>query len=476
MKRFIWLLLYSLPLILIVACNQTTQSTNQKKKNQNTRSASGNVEEEYATIPGLRPIEELFIGEDEVFESLSQALQTPESVEKLRLIDIKLNKIPQEIFQFSNLKQLYLTANQISTLPDSFFYKLPQLEVLDLSHNQLNRMPEGLTVAKSLQYLNLSFNRLGSLPSTISDLSNLQILNISHNPFKALPQEIFYLNYLRRLFLDGIRLDSVPSIFTRLGNIEWLSLENTNLRQFPMTLLDMTSLSYINLASNQIKQIPGSINVLGNLLNLDLSNNPIQELPDEIFDKLSLKALDIAGTKVSKIPDNIENSLELVWLEMGSTPIQKLPETMANCQHLATLQLGNNPQLDLSQSLGVLSQLEGLRDLRWTRIRTGYGTWELPLEFEGLDYIRKLDLRGNNLGNLSKAIEILSNVDHLEALNLSNCNIRTITEDFRRLAKLKVLGLDIKNISQYELKKLTEYLPSVELVDGSVHFDYQIYD
>lgn len=47
--------------------------------------------------------------------------------------------------------------------------------------------------------LNISHNQMGKLPDELSDLRQLEKLDISHNSFVALPAVIFKINKMRHL-------------------------------------------------------------------------------------------------------------------------------------------------------------------------------------------------------------------------------------------------------------------------------------
>jgi Leucine-rich repeat (LRR) protein len=61
--------------------------------------------------------------------------------------------------------------------------------MLDLGHNMLTSVPEGLANLEGLSdFLYLHDNRLTSLPSSLSHLKRLRYLNISENAFEAVPE------------------------------------------------------------------------------------------------------------------------------------------------------------------------------------------------------------------------------------------------------------------------------------------------
>lgn len=63
-------------------------------------------------------------------------------------------------------------------------YKLPLLEILDLSRNRINALPEEVSRLTSLRVLSVMQNRLDDLPAGLSEMNKLQILKVAGNPLK----------------------------------------------------------------------------------------------------------------------------------------------------------------------------------------------------------------------------------------------------------------------------------------------------
>lgn len=80
-------------------------------------------------------------------------------LEHLSLTRNKLEKLYGELTELNCLRTLNLRYNNIksSGVPPELF-QLEELTTLDLSHNSLKEVPEGLDKAKSLLVLNLSHN------------------------------------------------------------------------------------------------------------------------------------------------------------------------------------------------------------------------------------------------------------------------------------------------------------------------------
>lgn len=81
------------------------------------------------------------------------------------------------MLQLTSLKALIVAGNNFPELPSDLFSLLSGLEELDVSHNLLTKLPEGIANCSKLRVLNISANTLSSLPSDIGNLSSLRELH-----------------------------------------------------------------------------------------------------------------------------------------------------------------------------------------------------------------------------------------------------------------------------------------------------------
>lgn len=123
-----------------------------------------------------------------------------------------------------DLASLYLSNNELASLPEYLLEGLNNLLRLDLSYNQLTSLPEHFFDGLSnLEELNLLHNQLSDLPGcTFKDLKNLQRLDLGSNQLSNLHERIFKgLNNLQWLNLNSNLLKSLPEhIFGGLGNLQ----------------------------------------------------------------------------------------------------------------------------------------------------------------------------------------------------------------------------------------------------------------
>ena len=67
-------------------------------------------------------------------------------------------------------------------LIDLKIYRLPQLEILDLSRNRLSRIPEETKNMKSLRVLSVLNNNIDDVPFCLGYLDTLKVLKLAGNP------------------------------------------------------------------------------------------------------------------------------------------------------------------------------------------------------------------------------------------------------------------------------------------------------
>jgi len=120
---------------------------------------------------------------------------------------------------------LDLSECQLMQVPDAVYHLMrhTELKSCDLSGNVITKIPPKFAVKFSLiTDLNLSHNQMSKLPDEIADLGSLQRLDISHNAYIALPDAVFRIPKLQQLFANNNhivdveveRLEAAPSLET----------------------------------------------------------------------------------------------------------------------------------------------------------------------------------------------------------------------------------------------------------------------
>ncbi|CAE7557559.1 Igfals [Symbiodinium natans] len=329
----------------------------------------------------LRNLEQLFLGGkvDELFEVIVQGNH---------LVSLPAFDNPQ-------LEVLDISENELTALEDGTFAQLHRLRVLDLGQNKLRSVSSGAFVGlTSLRKLDLKQNELATLPENLfCGLASLQELDLGENWLAALPEALFHgLASLQRLDVSSNELAALPeAVFHGLASLQQLDVGWNSLEALSEALLrGMASLQKLDMNGNELAALPEALfHGLASLLELDLVGNKLAALPETLFHGLaSLQRLDMGGNELTALPEALFSGL-------------------ACLQNLA---LDSN-ELTLSEAL-----FHGLASLQKLGLNFN-GLTSLPEAlFQGLASLQQLDLRYNELAALPEAL--LRNLTSLEHLFL----------------------------------------------------------
>jgi hypothetical protein len=175
------------------------------------------------------------------------ALELIEAAERdgaiiLGLNYLALTEVPPEIGRLSNLQELYLYGNKLSSLPPEIG-RLSNLQELYLYDNKLSSLPPEIGRLSSLQELHLYNNQLSSLPAEIGNLDKLEVLLLNFNQLSSLPTEFGDLANLQALWLNNNQLSSLPTEFGNLTNLCFLDLRNNSFQDIPSAITPLKALA-----------------------------------------------------------------------------------------------------------------------------------------------------------------------------------------------------------------------------------------
>jgi len=127
---------------------------------------------------------------EETSETLIARLRSQQQSNKLDLSLCDLTRVPIEsILAYYGRRpmSLDLSYNIIQYISPRFTFtpEFNQISKLDLSKNEIQRLPDTFGDLKELVYLDLSKNKLQALPLSMGKLTRLQYLRLSENPFRA---------------------------------------------------------------------------------------------------------------------------------------------------------------------------------------------------------------------------------------------------------------------------------------------------
>lgn len=130
---------------------------------------------------------------------------------------------------------LDLSECSLIQVPDAVYHLMrhTELKSCDLSGNVITKISPKFAVKFNLiTELNLSNNQMAKLPDELSDLGSLESLDISHNSFLTLPSVVFKMKKLKKL---NANTNKIIEIDFDLLDAENNSLELVDLRWNPLT-------------------------------------------------------------------------------------------------------------------------------------------------------------------------------------------------------------------------------------------------
>lgn len=304
------------------------------------------------------------------------------------------------------------------------------METLDLSHNQIESIPNDIKYPVNLRHLILSYNNISNWlninPNNILQSAiNLHTLNLAGNPLRSFS-----------------------------GNDERL-------------LLISNSLQTLDLSNCQILKINGPL-VLSGLLNLEhliLKENPLHTLPDLKANRLL--SLDISACKLTTLRRTVFLHMPiLTYVNLSQN--HRLSLYHSNDEYVESLSLR---RIDLSKCNMNSVELKGFPNLT-TVILNGNLITQLNVEtFENNILIENLDLSYNAINHISvMAFQLLK---CLRNLDISFNMIRQIEADtfkdnqqltsinlsrnyIERLRRIKSNSLTYLNMSWCEIVKIDD--------------------
>ncbi len=250
----------------------------------------------------------------------------------LVLSRLGLTSMPNDIYEFKNLKTLNLSNNYIEKI-NLNIKKLPNLESLILNDNILTVNAIKIKRNTNLKAINLSNNGLIFIPNRMHKNKGLEEITLANNLISE---------------FGKIR-------FRRFKNLKFLNLYQNNLQNVPSKIGYFKNLEMLDLYYNNLRSLPIEIGNLKNLHTLAVSNNKLWALPNTLIELKSLKILYLHHNKVTILP-TLPPNIEV--LDFGYNLVESLPSNLEQLDKLKELDFSNN---NIKGSFVDLLKLDGLQ-------------------------------------------------------------------------------------------------------------------
>ena len=271
--------------------------------------------------------------------------QSSNSIKGISLSLNGLHTLETSTLCFSQLISIDLSKNRIERIPNNFSKSFPNLIYLYLNDNFISEIPEienenESVFPQTLNVLNLSNNLLEKVPNSITSLSKLSDLDIDGNKVTHLPK----LNSsLVELKAQNNKIKSIEN--QELNFLKEFLIFNNELKTFPTEIKAIVNNSFI-VDHNEITEINFNSVPINSVLSdkitvVDISFNQIETIPKEIFECLpNLQTFNAFFNKLTSIPSEIKNCKKLSDLNISNNPLKKLPKlpkslyrfSASNCQ------------------------------------------------------------------------------------------------------------------------------------------------
>ncbi|CAN9504619.1 unnamed protein product [Ophioblennius macclurei] len=304
----------------------------------------------------IAQVEALNLGNNSLQE-LPDALAS--SLNNLRILVLRRNQfstLPQVVLELGQLLELDMSHNCLRGLSEGLG-QLRNLKKLCVSHNRLQQLPAHMGALHALEELDVSFNDLRDLPGSFSGLARLRTLDADHNKLNRFPAEILALTELEELDCSGNKFQSLPADMTRLRSTKILWLSSLHMPSLPDSFCHLRHLESLMLDGNCLHALPPSFGHLQKLKMLNLSSNDFQEFPQVILSIVGLEELYLSRNKLTHIPEEIAHLEKLVNLWLDNNSITYLPDAIVELEKLEELVLQGNQIAILPDNFGKLSKV-----------------------------------------------------------------------------------------------------------------------
>lgn len=272
------------------------------------------------------------------------------------------------LLRLKELEVLDLSNNQLCAVPDEVF-SLRKLRILSLSNNHIAEIPAGVERLAALEHFNIECNALVFLPQEISRLSSLKSFVAYDNQIGLIHEQLRFPATLETLDLSRNLLTSAhPVHFRSVHALLSLHLSGNQMTYLDEELFEPTpmgmgrsqwfaELEDFHVSDNQIQHLPQSIGALTKLTTLNIARNAIRTLPNSIEALHNLKNLYACGNQLTELPQHFGRMFSLLYADLSSNRLHALPASIGDLCYLRRLKLRHNRLRSLPPQIGTLPRL-----------------------------------------------------------------------------------------------------------------------
>ncbi|MCF2443132.1 leucine-rich repeat domain-containing protein [Dyadobacter sp. CY345] len=283
-------------------------------------------------------------------------------IKRIFFNQLDLNSLPEVIYRFPNLEELYLSNNGLEMVQIDFT-KLPRLKQLHIQNNVLTN--DGLVLSKNstLEVLNIRENKFTNIPDAARNCKKLASLWLGGNSLSALSNRSFKkLKQIRDLNFYKSELAVLPKGIKKMKNLEVLDLYYNQFEKLPNSLTKLKNITHLAISHNQITTLPPKMNRLKKVHTFYAHHNRLSALPESISKMNKINILDLGFNWFTNFPAELASLQDLKELDISSNNFSAFPEKLLEIKKLDKLYLQGNPfvgkdmDIKYEHQLGVLKK------------------------------------------------------------------------------------------------------------------------
>ncbi|XP_047528577.1 chaoptin-like [Vanessa atalanta] len=305
------------------------------------------------------------------------------SITELNISNNFLDYIPYSMLDnFTLIETLDIADNLIPKIEISGLEKLTKLKSLILRKNEIQTIScSKKIILNELIQFDISFNRLDNLPEFIFDnFPNIQNINISHN-------NIMHFDFLLSYKKVGVSLINID--LSKNPAVSWTSTRKVD----NSTLIDSLYELHISLTNlTNIEDI--TFELFTNLQHLYLQFNKIRRLSISPFSKLVfLESLDLSFNRITHLKtSNFRGLIKLNSLCLSNNNIESMESFDEDLSNLKLLDLSYNKLQNI-----INEHLINLKELTVLNLSFNNLKYLSATAFNNLNKIIQIDLEHNKL-------------------------------------------------------------------------------
>ena len=157
---------------------------------------------------------------------------------------------------------------------------------------------------------------------------SLEILDVSGNALETLPEALAALPRLRIVFASANRFTALPEVLGRCAQLEMVGFKSNRIQEVLDAALP-PRLRWLILTDNALEQLPEALGERPHLQKLALAGNRLRALPQSLAQARQLELLRISANRLEALPEGLLQLPRLAWLACGGNPFSEAREQAA---------------------------------------------------------------------------------------------------------------------------------------------------